>query len=787
MKPLNKKLLRDLWRWRTQLAAIALVIGAGVATYVMSASTAASLHTTRADFYRDTRFADVFAVLKRAPRELLGRVREIPGVGQVRDSIMGFANVRLPGFPEPVVGEVLSWPDGSQPSLNRLYLVQGRYPQAYSPDEVVISEQFASAHGITPGQRFSAVLHGHQVQLRVVGIVLSPEFIYQIQPGGVIPDFQRFVVIWMNRSQMETAYDMKGAFNSLALRLAPRTGEAQVISELDRLLHRYGGQGAYGRDLQTSNRYLTEEFRMLGIMAVIFPAIFFSVAAFLLHVVLGRLVETERGQIAILKACGYTDGQLFRHYLATVLTVALLALALGEAGGIWLGHGLSQLYMQFYRFPRLDFQLPTSIFVISGLVVFAVAATGAAAAIWRVTRLPPAVAMSAEAPASYRQSFVEALGLGRWLGLTGKMVLRNLQRRPLRAALTLLGLALACSVLMTGRFQKDAIDFMINVQFKLGAHEDLYVSFTEPADRKSMYELRGLPGVRAVEGRLTVPVDLSNANHHERSTVTGLPRVNRLRYLLNRDYQVIQVPGRGLLLSRYLAEELHVGPGDRLRVHVLDLTGRNYSLPVVGVVDDYVGTGVYMNLERLQAVLGQGPLVNAAMLRVDRPRIDEVYRELRSRPGVLAVHHRQEAIESLYHTLGDTLLLFSFFNTLLASTIAVGVVYNSARVALSERGRELASLRVLGMTHGEISVLLLSELAIMAGLGIGLGFVIGRGFCWIMANALQTEMFRVPVVIEPASYGFAGLVMITATLLSSLSVWHRLGKLNLADTLQVRE
>jgi len=787
MLPLNRKLLRDLWRWRTQLAAIALVIGAGVATYVMSAATSASLQTTRADFYRDTDFADVFANLKRAPRELLRRIREVPGVGQVRDSLTGFANVRLPGFSDPVVGEVLSWPDGKQPALNRLYLVRGRYPGAYSPDEVVISEQFADAHDIQPGQHFSAVLHGHQVELHVTGIVLSPEFIYQIQPGGVIPDFERFVVIWMNRSQMETAYDMKDAFNTLALSLAPGAGAPAVISRVDELLRPYGGRGAYGRDLQVSNRYLSEEFRMLGIMAVIFPAIFFSVAAFLLHVVLSRLVETERPQIAILKACGYTNGQLFRHYLAAVLLVACAALVIGGSAGAWLGHGLSGIYMQFYRFPHLDFQLPATVFVIAALIVFTVAATGAAAAIWRVTRLPPAAAMSAESPAVYRHSFVEWLGLGRWLGLTGKMVLRNVQRRPLRALLTVLGMALACSVLMTGRFQKDAIDYMINVQFRLGAHEDLYVSFADPVDRKALDELRQLRGVRRVEGRLSVPVDLSHANHRERSSITGLPDVNRLRYLLNRNQKVIQAPERGLLLSRYLADELHVHPGDHVQAHVLDLTGRDYDLRVAGVVDDYVGTGAYMRLERLHDVLGQGPLVNAAMLRVDRSRLPLVYHELRSRPGVLAIHHRQEAIASLYRTMGDTLLLFAFFNTILASTIAVGVVYNSARVALSERGRELASLRVLGLTHGEISVLLLTELAFMAAVGIALGFVIGRGLCWIMASALQTEMFRVPVVIEPSSYGFAGLVMIVATLLSSLSVWWRLRKLNLADTLQVRE
>lgn len=787
MKPLNRKLLRDLWRWRTQLAAIALVIGAGVATYIMSGATSASLRTTRANFYRETHFADVFVNLKRAPRELLSRIREIAGVGQVRASLTGFANVRLPGFSDPVVGEVLSWPDGSQPSLNRLYLVSGRYPDAYSPNQVVISEQFADAHSITPGQRMDAIVHGHQVHLTVVGIVLSPEFIYQIQPGGVIPDFERFVVLWMNRSQMETAYDMKDAFNTLALRLAPQASQGEVIDTLDRLLHRYGGQGAYGRDLQVSNRYLSEEFRMLGIMAIIFPAIFFSVAAFLLHVVLSRLVETERGQIAILKACGYTDAQLFLHYLSTVLVVAFLALLTGGIGGVWLGHGLANLYMQFYRFPQLDFQLPGSIFVVGTLIVLFVAATGAAAAIWRVTRLPPAVAMSAEAPARYTRSIAEVLGLGKWLGLTAKMILRNIQRRPLRAALTVLGMALAASVLMTGRFQKDAIDYMIDIQFKLGAHEDLYVSFSDPVDRKGIFELRNLEGVRAAEGRLTIPVDLTHANHHERTTVTGLPAENHLRYLLDSRQRKIEVPERGLLLSQYLADELHVGPGDEVQAHVLDLTGQTYKLRVSGVVHDYVGTSSYMRLEKLQDMLGQGPLVNAVMLRVDRTQLTRVYRALRSRPGVLAIHHRQEAIASLYHTLGDTLLLFSFFNTILASTIAVGVVYNSARVALSERGRELASLRVLGMTHGEISVLLLTELAVMAGVGIVLGFVIGRGFCWIMASALQTEMFRVPVIIEPASYGFAGVVMIVATLLSSLSVWWRLRKLNLADTLQVRE
>ncbi|MBL8274325.1 MAG: ABC transporter permease, partial [Xanthomonadales bacterium] len=285
MKALNRKAFRDLWHLRSQALAIALVIAAGIANLIMAQSTLESLYLTRERFYRDYAFADVWAGLKRAPESLAKRIGELDGVMLADTRIVVPANLSLEGFSDPVKGMVISLPDDGEPRLNRLYLRAGRFPAPNAQREVVASEAFAEAHGLRPGAEIRATIYGRSQRFRLVGIVLSPEYVYQIQPGAAFPDFKRFGVFWMGRRALEAAADMDGAFNSVVLRLLPGTQPTHVIAPLDALLRRYGGQGAYARADQLSHRFLDGEFEQLRTTARLFPTIFLGVAAFLLNVV----------------------------------------------------------------------------------------------------------------------------------------------------------------------------------------------------------------------------------------------------------------------------------------------------------------------------------------------------------------------------------------------------------------------------------------------------------------------------------------------------------------------
>ena len=787
MKALRRKLLRDLLGMKGQALAIAMVIVSGVATFVISVSTLDSLRETRAVFYRDYRFAEVFASLKRAPESVAETARTIPGVDRVETRVAATANLDVPGFQEPVRGLLLSVPDGGEPALNALHLRQGRSVAPGRDDELVAGEAFALAHKLRPGDRIGAVINGKRKSLRVVGIGLSPEYVYQVSPGSIFPDPKRYGVFWMGRKALAAAYGMEGAFNDLVASLSPGASRQDVVDRLDAVLEPYGGLGAYTRDDQASHRYLTEEFRQLGTLASIFPAIFLGVAAFLLNVVVSRLVSLQRDQVGILKAFGYSNADVGWHYVKLIVLIVIVGVAGGLVAGAWLGRGMTRMYMAFYRFPSLHYELRPGVAVSAGLVSVASAVLGAVQAVRKAALLPPAEAMRAEPPEKFRVTLVERLGLRRILSQPARMIARNVGRRPVKTALSILGIGFACAILMLGNVQEDAVGFMVDTQFRLAQREDMTVSFVEPTSARALSELRGIPGIRHGEPFRSVAARVRYGHRSWRLAIQGFPRDGYLHRVLDTRLRPLPMPREGVVLTDYLADRLGVRVGDQITVEVLEGSRTVKQVPVAGLVGEYFGVNAYMDMEALNRLLGEGNAISGAFLSADREDRRKVYDALKGMPRVSGTVVREDAIRSFYETMGGTLLLFTFVITLLASSIAFGVVYNSARIALSERSRELASLRVLGFTRGEISYILLGELGVLTAAGIPAGFLIAQGLAAYIAEQMKSDLYRVPLVMAPSSYGFAAAVVIVSALLSGLLVRNRLDHLDLVAVLKTKE
>jgi len=787
MTALNRKLRRDLVSMRGQAFAIALVIASGVATLVMSVSTLDSLRLTQSTFYQEYRFAQVFVSLKRAPESLRLRIAEIPGIAKVETRVIAAANLDIEGFPEPVTGQLISIPDSGEPLLNNLYLRRGRLVEPGRNNEVVVGEVFAEAHGFKPGDKIGAIINGRRKALTIVGIAISPEYIYQISPGAIFPDFKRFGILWMGRTPLGAAYDMEGAFNNVVLRLSSDARLNEVLDRLDALLEPYGGLGAYGRKNQISHRYLSEELRQLDQMATIFPVIFLGVAAFLLNIVVSRLVSTQREQIAALKAFGYGNLAISFHYIKLVMLIVLLGVAGGLAAGVWFGKEMSELYMDYYRFPSLTYQLRLGVGINAVLVSTAAAMTGTLYAVRSAVMLRPAEAMRPEPPGIYRESIVERLGLKRLLSQPSRMIIRHIERKPFKAFLSALGISMACAILIVGSFFKDAVDFMVKVQFGLSQREDLSVTFVEPTSRRALYELQHLPGVKYGEAFRAVPARFRFQHRTYRGSIQGVEPGSDLQRLLDADLKPVEPPAAGIMLTDYLGKILGVRPGDRLTVEVLEGSRPIRQITVAALVRQYIGVSGYMRLDTLNRFMGEGNAVSGVNLAMDERHKFEIYDAVKGMPRVAGIVQRKQALKSFYETMGEQILVFAFFNTLLAASIAFGVMYNSARIALSERSRELATLRVMGFTRPEISYILLGELAILTLAAIPLGFVIGRALGAYMILYLQTDLFRIPLIIEPSTYAFAASVVIVSAGISGLIVRRKLDHLDLIAVLKSRE
>lgn len=785
---LDRKLVRDLRSMLGQGVTIALVVGAGIGGFLTLRSTHGSLLESRDTYYQRLRFGDVFVGLERAPESLSERLEGVPGVALVYTRLVEVVRIRMEGGPRAPFGQVVSLPASGTPPLNGITVTRGALPEPGRSDEALLLKAFGERWGVEPGDTLRLVMNGALRPVRVTGLATSPEFIYPIPPGGTgVGDEDRFAVLWMDRQGVAPLLQMEGAFNDAVLRLQRGASERAVLVQLDELLEPYGGRGAVGRDDQPSNAILNGELAQLEQFATVVPIIFLGVAAFLLNVVLSRLLNLQRTQVASLKALGYRNREIGLHYLKMTSGVVLAGCLLGVALGWWLGSATTALYARFFGLPTLTFRLGWGP-PLAGLVIALLSGgLGAFGALRRILRLSPAEAMQAEPPARYHPSLPERLGVGRLVGPSGRMVLRELGRRRTRTAFSALGIAMAVAILVVGRYTNDALEFLIDQQFYRAWKENATVSFTGPLPVRAVRELGALPGVVRSEGIRSTAARLHFGHRWRDVPLVGYPADLTLRELVDDQGRVQPLPQGGVVLSRILGRVLDVRVGDTLQVTLREGPIRATTLVVTGLVDDMFGMQGYMRRDDLNHLLGEPPVVTQALLLVDTRQLRGLEARLEDVPTVADVGNRDALVRGFRDQSGEYLVVMMLIMTAFASVIAAGVVYNNARVAVAERSRDLASLRVLGFTRREISAVLLGEMGVQVFLALPLGLWIGYRLCVGIAGMVDPELFRLPVVVSAATYGFAVSVTLAAAVVSALLVRRRLDHLDLVGVLKTRE
>jgi len=819
MSTLDKKLLRDMARLWAQALAIALVLAAGIATLILAVGAYRSLEETRAAYYERFRFADVFASAKRAPRLLEQKVLETAGVAAAEARIAKFALLDIEGMVQPATGLALSIPDHRRLRLNRIYLREGRLPEPGRVDEVVVNEAFAAAHRFRPGARFEAILNGHKRALRIVGIALSPEFIYALGPGDLIPDDRRFGVLWMSEKALAGMFDLEGAFNSISVKLLRSASEADVIEQLDRLLERYGGTGAFGRRDQQSHAYIDAELKQLRSMARVIPPIFLLVSAFLINITLARLVALEREQIGLMKALGYGRLTIGWHYAKFVLIIAAAGIVIGSLAGTWLGHGLTRLYGDFFHFPFLIFRHGLDIYLGAAAVAAGTALLGGLRGVHTALTLPPAVAMAPPVPTNYAGL---SLGTRRLLRLFSEltvMAVRHIVRWPLRSGLTILGIAMSGSLLITALFSLDSIEYMIDVIYFQADRQDASIAFSEERPASVVQAVAQLPGVMAVEPYRQVSVRLRKGPRHRKLAITGKASAGELSRVLGEGDRPVTLPKSGIVVSQRMAKLLRLRRGDMVDIEILDASREHIPAPlrldplrpglaagaatgeaelpalrrnsrrvhVAGIIQSYLGLAVHMEIGALNALLDEGPVVSGVHIAFDTNQQARLYRRIKEIPAISAISVQRESLKEFRDTLATNIYIMTGVYVVLSVIIAFGVVYNAARIQLSERAREFASLRVLGFTKGEVSHVLLLELGLLVAAAIPLSWVIGYGFAWATVQGFESDLYSIPFIIESNTYAYATLLVVLSAGTSAFLVRRRIETLNLIQALKTRE
>ena len=789
MKALDRKLLRDLRLMWSQALTIALVVASGIGGFITSLSAVESLALARDRFYTQGRFADVFASVKRAPNALEAVLRDVPGVADVQTTIEHVVRIEIEGLADPVIGQLIGLDPRSPARMNRVSIRSGRAledtPANGAAIPALVSAGFADARGLEPGSRVLAQINGKRRVLVIAGVALSPEFVFAGLMGS--PDQRGFGVFWLPRDALAAAYDMDGAFNRVALKLAPGASQQAVIDGVSAQLSRYGGREAYGRIDQSSNAMLDAEIKSQRVIGTLLPSIFLGVAAFLLNVVVSRLVATQREQIAALKSLGYPNRSIAAHYLKLVLAIVLVGLAIGVPLGDWLGGLFTGLYAETFQFPRFEHVIPAWLLAISIGITVATAVLGTLNAIVATVRLAPAEAMRPPAPGHYRRTLLERLGLTR-ITPSLRMILRNMERRPVRTLLSIGGVAASVAIVVMGNFFRDAIDTIVDTQFNLAMRSDVIVWMSEAADDNARLELARLPGVIAVESGRDVPVRFVNGHLSQRGQIQGFAARPELRRVIDIDqHETSRFEGNGLVMTDRQAAKLALRIGDRVRVEVLEGRQRAVDVPLAATVREMMGLNAYMERRALNRLLEEGDQSSQFSLAIERGREPALIEATRSMPRIVGAFSKASMLRTMQEISARNIRVISSILTLFATVIAVGVVYNNARIALAERTWELASLRVLGFTRAEVSGLLLGEMAIGIAVALPLGMGLGYGLVHLVAELTQSDQFMFPVSIQPRTYALAGLAVLVSGVASALVVRRRIDRLDMVAALKTRE
>lgn len=786
MRALHKKLLRDLWNLKFQTLTLSIIITGGLALLLSSWSSYESLKDSRESFYDSHFFADVFAEMKRAPAGLVRELQQIPGLSLVEGRILIDGLVHQKKEDEPAVMRMVSVPNGKNSLLNRIYLRSGRLPLESEESEGVLHEGFAKAHQLKVGDEVQILVEGHYQKIRIVGIGTSPEFIYAMSGLSALPDDLHFGVMWLPYETLARLSARQDSINSIAAVLSSSASAPRVLSEFDRVLKKYGSLGAYLRKDQLSHRFIEDEINQQKGTAIITPMIFLSVAAFLIHIIFSRLISLNRSQIATLKALGFNNTEVASHYLQLVVVMIMTGIIPGVLIGIWVGKIFSNIYLDFYHFPKLTFSLSITALIIGVLAGLIPGLLGAIQSIRRAFILVPAEAMRPPVPPIFQKSFLDKM-TSKKLRPVSKIILRNMFHRPDRLIMITLGMATALGILVVSLSWKGMVAELLETQFQRIQREDMELMFLRPITENGLRELKNKKGVLSVEGYRSVPVRIRHLNHKKELAILGWPEYARMRQALDTHLNKIPLPDHGLLLGRFFVRNWNLKTGDEVQIEVLEGKQKTFRAVVSGFSDEMFGLSVSMNHVELSRILNEEPAYNLVMIKADPKLINQLYVDLKNIPEIGSVVLKNSMYKSFQSTMGNIIAVSSFILISFALAIAIGVIYNSIRVNFSERAWEMASLEVMGLEKIDVSLIIYAEVALQVLAGIIPGCFLGYGMLYISLKGIHTETFALPIIIRAETYAKAVLIIVMALIGSSFIIYRMIDKLSLVEALKSRE
>lgn len=789
---LNRKLTRDLWQTKGMLAAIILISALGVSCLVGMMGTSQNLQGARDAYYAQCRMADFWIDLKKMPVAELDILNDLDGLSDIRARLVSQVIVDLEGVEEPLSGTLLTLPETPSPVINGILLQSGTYFTSRREDEVILSEAFARARGITEGQTIHLILNGQRKALFVVGTAMSSEYVYMMPPGAITPEPSRYGIFYVKRTFGEDALGYNGACNSLVglLSRQAETNPEPLFQEIRRRLEPYGLFAITPLGLQASNLNVTGELNGLAIIALFMPTIFLLVAVLVLNVLMSRLAQQQRTIVGTLKALGYKNRHIFLHFIQFGLFVGVAGAFLGCLLGYWIAGALTFEYRLFFDFPQLDNHFYPVLHLLALAIALGFGVLGTLKGVRSVLNMNPAEAMRPPAPPGGGAIFLEAWrGLWQRLGFQWQMVLRNLIRNKGRTFTGMVAAAMGSALVLMTFGTLDSLQYMVDFRFDKENRADFTLALRTDRDDNAIEEARNLPGIVACEPILMVPCHFEHRGQRKKGEIQGLMQNALLTSPTTLSGEQRMVPETGLLMARRLGRELGLRPGDKVRVIPSQGLQRPVDLPVVGFIDSLFGLCVYADFDYLNRQIGEASAISALQLRgqpLPEERLDFL-RQIKSWPYLANCGETAFQRQSMQKTFVGQMGQMVYPLILFGAVIFFGAILNGALISLIERAREIATFRVLGYQPGEIGAIFFRENLLQYGIGALLGLPLGWWLLWAINSQYANDLYEVPTVVDPVSW-IKTLMLSLSFILGAHGIVHReIKHLHWQDALSMKE
>ncbi len=787
MKKINLILKREIIKGKGQFIAAALVVLIGVTAFLATYTSYLNLNNSAKSYYDKYNLLDYYAQVKSISDNEIQQVGKIQGVknssGRICVDITGDM-----GSDRRATLRAISVPDNSEPEINRLHFVKGSFFDSNSFDECLISDKFASFYKLKTGDTVKTNIQGNPYEFKIHGIVNSPEYVYAIKSAAtLLTSDGDFGIIYIKESQLKKMTGAGDAFNQVHFTLSEQYNNPDTIKKIENALKPAGFlYGMVRKDL-ASYAMLSDDINMLEELAVILPLLFLSVAAMIIYVILKRVVNNQRTLIGVMKAFGYSDKKVLKHYISYSLLVALTGAVPGTIFGMGLGALITRMYTQFYNIPELSVKIYWTEMLLGILVSIIFSLVAGYNSTKKILKLEPAQSMRSEPPVSGNKILVEKIKpLWKKLSFGWKMSIRNIFRARQRAVMTMMGFVFTIVLLVGTLFFLDSMNYISDEYYKDFQRQDYKVLFNSPVQYDETYKLLKTEGINKLDPILELPVEIIKDNKKSDMMLTAIGKDNTLYKLKDKEDNKMTVPKGGVILPHSMAEKISVNIGDvvTIKSHVPGFD--TAKVKVVGIMKQYIGFSCYMNIEDLKQYTQNQKLANAALIKVNDGMDGKVQHNLYQNKSVDFLESRLTSAETFDKFTG---IIYIFIGVLVAFALVMGgaIVFNSTVINIMERKRELASLKALGYSLKEIKLVILRENMLLGFLSLVPGLILGRLMCGFLANMFNNNYFVMPVIVNIPTYIIAALSIFVFAGFAQFANRKNMTGLDMVETLKNRE